>query len=71
MPRFCITNSDFNTSWSPATTCFLNLTFSALYLSHVKHVNFVAKEKGFESALDMYTYKEEVSKDIIYKNIES
>lgn len=49
----------------------LNLTFSALYLSHVKHVNFVAKEKGFESALDMYTYKEEVSKDIIYKNIEN
>ena len=49
----------------------LNLTYSALYLSHVKHVNFVAKEKGFNSALDMYTYREEVSSDIIHKNIEN
>lgn len=49
----------------------LNLTYSALYLSHVKHVNFVAKEKGFDSALDMYTYREEVSSDIIRKNIEN
>ena len=49
----------------------LNLTYSALYLSHVKHVNFVAKQKGFESALDMYTYREEVSQDIIRKNIEN
>ncbi len=49
----------------------LNLTFAMLYLSHVKYINFLAKEKGYESALDMYTYKEEVSKDIIYKNIEN
>lgn len=49
----------------------LNLTYSALYLSHVKHVNFVAKEKGFKSALDMYTYREEVSPNIIRKNIEN
>ena len=49
----------------------LNLTYAMLYLSHVKYINFVAKEKGFESALDMYTYGEEVSKDIIYKNIEN
>lgn len=49
----------------------LNLTYSALYLSHVKYINFLAKEKGFDSALQMYTYKEEVSSDIIHKNIES
>lgn len=49
----------------------LNLTYSALYLSHVKHINFVAKQKGFESALDMYTYREEVGSDIIRKNIEN
>ncbi len=49
----------------------LNITFAMLYLSHVKYINFLAKEKGFESALDMYTYREEVSKDIIYKNIEN
>ena len=49
----------------------LNITYAMLYLSHVKYINFVAKEKGFSSALDMYTYKEEVSKDIIFKNIEN
>lgn len=49
----------------------LNITYAMLYLSHVKYINFVAKEKGFESALDMYTYHEEVSKDIICKNIEN
>ncbi len=49
----------------------LNITYAMLYLSHVKYINFVAKEKGFESALDMYTYREEVSKDIINKNIEN
>lgn len=49
----------------------LNLTFSALYLSHVKYINFLAKEKGFDSALDMYTYGEEVGTNIIRTNIEN
>lgn len=49
----------------------LNLTYSALYLSHVKYINFLAKEKKFESALDMFTFKEDVSSNIIRKNIEN
>ena len=49
----------------------LNLTYVSLYLSHVKYINFLAQERGFESALDMYTYDEEVSASIIRKNIEN
>ena len=49
----------------------LNLTYSALYLSHVKYMNFLAREKGFKSVLEMLTYKEEVSDQIIRKNIEN
>lgn len=49
----------------------LNLTYSMLYLSHTKYINFLAKEKGFNSALEMYTYGEEVNKNIMLKNIEN
>ncbi len=49
----------------------LNLTFAGLYLSHVKYINFLAKERGYLSALDMFTYDEEISSSIIYKNIEN
>lgn len=49
----------------------LNLTYSMLYLSHTKYINFLAKEKGFNSALEMYTYGEEVDSNIMLKNIEN
>ena len=48
----------------------LNMTLGNLYLSHVKHVNFLAKEYNFKSALDMSTYGEELKPDIMLKNIE-
>lgn len=48
----------------------LNLTMSGLYLSHVKHTNFVAKTYNFSSALDMSTFGEEVTPEIMMKNIE-
>lgn len=48
----------------------LNLTIASLYLSHIKHTNFLAKAYNFKSALDMSTFGEEVTCDIMKKNIE-
>ncbi len=47
----------------------LDLTFSELYLSHVKHQNFIAKSRKFASVLDMETFSEEVTNEIMIKNI--
>ncbi len=48
----------------------LNQTMSNLYISHSKYVNFVAKTHNFKSALDMLTFEEDVSPDIMLKNME-
>lgn len=48
----------------------LNMTYAGLYISHAKHINFIAKLRGFNSALDMETYYEEVDSNIMLKNIE-
>ncbi len=47
-----------------------NITFSNLYLSHLKLINFLAKEHKYSSALDMMTYEEEVSPEIMLFNID-
>lgn len=48
----------------------LNLTISGLYISNVKHTNFIAKMRKYKSALDMSTYEEQVDANICKKNIE-
>ncbi len=48
----------------------LNMTYAGLYISHIKHNNFVAALRGFSSCLEMETYYEEVESSIMLKNIE-
>ncbi len=48
----------------------LNMTIAGLYLSHAKHMNFIAKQRGFDSCLEMESYGEEVDSNIMLKNIE-
>ena len=49
----------------------LNQTFAGLLTSHIKYENYLAKEYGFESVLDMKCYSEEVSPKIMMVNIEN
>lgn len=49
----------------------LNQTFASLFTAHVKHQNYLAKSYGFSSVLDMKTYSEEVSPEIMMVNIEN
>lgn len=46
-------------------------TYAGLLSSHIKYENFVAKEYGFDSVLDMKCYAEEVSKDVMLNNIKN
>ncbi len=48
----------------------LGLTFSGLYLSHLKYMNFISKMYHHNSVLDMLTFGEDVSPNVMYKNIE-
>ena len=47
-----------------------NNTISSLYISHVKFKNFISKLRNYTSTLDKETYTEEVSGEIMGKNIE-
>ncbi len=49
----------------------LNLTLSNLYLSHIKYMNFLAKTYHHKSVLDMLTFNEDVTPEIMLKNIEN
>ena len=49
----------------------LNQTLAGLFTSHVKYKNYLAKCYNFESVLDMKTYAEEVSPEIMMINIQS
>ncbi len=49
----------------------LNQTFASLFTSHVKYKNYLAKTYGFKSVLDMKTYNEEVSSEIMMVNIKN
>ncbi len=46
-------------------------TYAGLLSSHIKYENFVAKEYGFKSVLDMKCYGEEVSEDVMLNNIKN
>lgn len=46
-------------------------TYASLLSSHIKYENFVAKEYGFDSVLDMKCYGEEVSEDVMLNNIKN
>lgn len=48
----------------------LNLTLSNLYLSHIKYESFLAKTYNFKSVIDMSTFGEDVTPQIMQKNIE-
>lgn len=48
----------------------LHQTLSGLYISNVKHTNFLARQYKFNSALEMSAYGEELGTDIMLKNIE-
>lgn len=47
----------------------LNQTLTNLYLSNVKYMNFISDIRGFNSTLDMLTFDEEVTPDIMLQNI--
>jgi len=49
----------------------LNQTFAGLFTSHVKYQNYLAKCYGFKDVLDMKTYAEEVSPEIMHVNIKN
>ena len=49
----------------------LNQTFAGLLTSHIKYENYLAKEYGFESVLDMKCYAEEVEPEIMMVNIKN
>lgn len=46
-------------------------TYSGLLTSHIKYENFIAKEYGFDSVLDMKCYGEEVDKNVMLNNIKN
>ncbi len=46
-------------------------TYAGLLTSHIKHKNFLAKEYGFDSVLDMKCYGEEVDKSVMMNNIKN
>lgn len=46
-------------------------TYAGLLSSHIKYGNFVAKEYGFESVLDMKCCGEEVDKNVMLNNIKN
>lgn len=46
-------------------------TYAGLLSSHIKYQNFVAKEYGFKSVLEMKCYAEEVSEDVMMNNIKN
>lgn len=46
-------------------------TYAGLLSSHIKYENFVAKEYGFDSVLDMKCYGEEVTKNVMLNNIKN
>lgn len=46
-------------------------TYSGLLTSHIKYENFLAKEYGFDSVLDMKCYGEEVDKNVMLNNIKN
>lgn len=46
-------------------------TYAGLLSSHIKYENFLAKEYGFESVLDMKCYGEEVDKSVMLNNIKN
>ena len=48
-----------------------NLTISNLYISHIKYKSFVSQMRNYSSVLDSETYREEVSNQIMQKNIEN
>ena len=49
----------------------LNQTLAGLFTSHVKYKNYLAKCYNFDSVLDMKTYAEEVTPEIMMLNIKS
>ena len=46
-------------------------TYAGLLTSHIKYKNFLAKEYGFDSVLDMKCYAEEVDKSVMLNNIKN
>ena len=46
-------------------------TYAGLLSSHIKYKNFLAKEYGFDSVLDMKCYAEEVDKSVMLNNIKN
>lgn len=46
-------------------------TYAGLLTSHIKYENFLAKEYGFESVLDMKCFAEEVDKNVMLNNIKN
>ena len=46
-------------------------TYAGLLTSHIKYENFLAKEYGFDSVLDMKCYGEEVDKNVMLNNIKN
>lgn len=46
-------------------------TYAGLLSSHIKYENFIAKEYGFDSVLDMKCYAEEVDKNVMLNNIKN
>ena len=49
----------------------LGQTYASLLSSHIKYENFLAKEYGFDSVLDMKCYAEEVDKSVMLNNIKN
>ena len=49
----------------------LSQTYAGLLTAHIKYENFLAKEYGFESVLDMKCYSEEVDKSVMLNNIKN
>ena len=49
----------------------LSQTYAGLLSSHIKYENFLAKEYGFDSVLDMKCYGEEVDKAVMLGNIKN
>ena len=46
-------------------------TYASLLSSHIKYKNFLAKEYGFDSVLDMKCYGEEVTSEVMLNNIKN